>query len=42
MNDMPDLPTYILHRTRYIGLTVGAEESQGDVLTTLAPSDIDI
>ena len=42
MIDMPDLPTYVPNRTPYIGMIQGTEESQGDVLATLAPSDIDI
>jgi len=42
MIDMPDLPTYVLNRTPYICVILGTEESQGDVLATLAPSDIDI
>jgi hypothetical protein len=42
MNDMPDLSTYVLSRTPYIGVILGTEEWQGDVLATLAPSDIDI
>ena len=39
---MPDLPSCILNRTPYTGVILGTEESRGDVLATLAPSDIDI
>jgi hypothetical protein len=42
MNDKPDLSTYVPSRTPYIGVILGTEESQGDVLATLAPSDINI
>jgi hypothetical protein len=42
MNDMPDLPTCVLNRASYIGVIPGTEESQGDLLATLAASDIDI
>jgi hypothetical protein len=38
MNDMPDLPTCVLNRTPYIGVILGTEESQGDVLATFAPT----
>jgi hypothetical protein len=42
MNDMSDLQTYVLNRTPYIGVILGTEESQGDELAALAPSDIEI